>query len=195
MVHSIQLKTLLLTAKLKGVFYFLFIFSLATNSSSTHAQNSEVETAGTLVLVALPATAAVTTLMLKDYEGMEQFAAGFLINQFLTYTLKSAVRKERPDGDGFDSFPSRHTSTTFQSASFIQRRYGWKYGIPAYALASFSGFSRINGDKHDLVDVAVGAALGIGCSYIFTTPYEKQDYQISVSGNTNNFMIGLSYNF
>ncbi len=176
------------------VFSLIFLIS-CFNYQLSNAQSSEVETAGTAILGILPATAAVTTLVLKDYEGMEQFATGFLINQFLTYTLKTSVRKERPDGDGFDSFPSRHTSTTFQSASFIQRRYGWKYGIPAYALASFSGFSRINADKHDITDVIVGAALGIGCSYIFTTPYEKQDYQISVSGNTNTILVGFNYNF
>jgi membrane-associated phospholipid phosphatase len=176
------------------VLSLVFLLSIL-NCNFSQAQSSEVETAGTVILGILPATAAVTTLVLKDFEGMEQFAGGFILNQAITFSLKNIVRKERPDGDGFDSFPSRHTSTSFQSASFIQRRYGWKYGIPAYALASFSGFSRINADKHDIVDVVVGAALGIGCTYMFTTPYEKQDYQVSLSGSTNNVMVGFSYTF
>ncbi len=177
------------------LFVTLCIISFLFHFHKGHAQTPEVETAGDIILATLPATAIATTLLIKDHEGLGQFAEGFFLNQILTFSLKGIIGKERPDGDGFDSFPSGHTSTTFQSASFIQRRYGWKYGIPAYALASFTGFSRINADRHDIADVLVGAALGIGCTYAFTTPYEKQDYQISLTGGTDSIMIGFNYRF
>jgi membrane-associated phospholipid phosphatase len=160
-----------------------------------NAQTPGVETAGDVTLVTLPATAIATTLLIKDHEGLGQFAEGFFLNKILTFSIKGIVGRERPDGDGFDSFPSGHTSTTFQSASFIQRRYGWKYGIPAYALATFTGFSRVNADRHYVADVLVVAALGIGCTYVFTTPYEKQDYQVNITGDTNGFLVGFSYRF
>ena len=159
------------------------------------AQSAGIETIGDMFLFTLPATALSTTIITKDKKGLGQFAKGFGLNKILTFSLKEIVGRERPDGVGFDSFPSGHTSTTFQSASFIQRRYGWKYGIPAYALAGFTGFSRINADRHYLSDVLVGAAIGIGCTYLFTKPYEKQDYQLSISGNTRGFMFSFRYNF
>jgi membrane-associated phospholipid phosphatase len=41
-----------------------------------------------------------------------------------------------------------------------ERHYGWKIGVPAYALAGLMGVSRIHQDKHWLSDVVAGAALG-----------------------------------
>ena len=41
-----------------------------------------------------------------------------------------------------------------------ERHYGWKIGVPAYALAGLMGASRIHEDKHWLSDVVAGAALG-----------------------------------
>jgi membrane-associated phospholipid phosphatase len=159
------------------------------------AQSNGIRTTGDVILVTLPATALTTSLLLKDNQGLGQFAKGFGLNQILTFGFKGLVGKRRPDGIGLDSFPSGHTSTTFQSASFIQRRYGWKYGIPSYLLAGFTAYSRINANRHDLADVLAGAALGIGCTYLFTTPYENQDYQISISGSTKGFMFSLRYSF
>ncbi len=51
-------------------------------------------------------------------------------------------------------------------------RYGWKYGLPAYAAASFVGWSRIRANKHYPIDVIAGAAIGILSNYYFTTAYK-----------------------
>lgn len=83
-----------------------------------------------------------------------------LLAQGTTQALKFAVRRVRPDDTPF-SFPSGHTSTTFATATVLQRHFGWKVGVPAYALASYVGASRIQAKRHYLSDVAFGAALGI----------------------------------
>jgi membrane-associated phospholipid phosphatase len=41
-----------------------------------------------------------------------------------------------------------------------ERHYGWKAGLPAYALAAGIGLSRIEANRHHLSDVVAGAALG-----------------------------------
>ena len=71
-----------------------------------------------------------------------------------------AVGRTRPDGSVF-SFPSGHTATTFATATVLQRHFGWKVGIPAYAAATYVAASRIQVKRHYLSDVAFGAALGI----------------------------------
>ena len=48
----------------------------------------------------------------------------------------------RQDAKGRPS-PSIHSAVAFAGASYIQRRYGWKFGAPAYALAVDVGWSRI----------------------------------------------------
>jgi membrane-associated phospholipid phosphatase len=83
-----------------------------------------------------------------------------LITQGITAGIKLTVRRDRPDGTQY-SFPSGHTSTSFASATVLQRQFGWKVGIPAYGLATYVGLSRVQAKRHFLSDVAFGAALGI----------------------------------
>jgi membrane-associated phospholipid phosphatase len=83
-----------------------------------------------------------------------------VVNFTYTEVLKVAVGRERPNGEDHKSFPSGHTSQAFAMASVAQQHYGWKVGVPAYALAGLMGASRIHEDKHWLSDVVAGAALG-----------------------------------
>src|SRR5262249_2294602 len=85
---------------------------------------------------------------------------GQVMAELLTIGIKQGTRRARPEGSGF-SFPSGHTSASFASATVIQQHYGWKFGIPAYAIASYVGASRVEMRKHYLSDVAFGAAIGI----------------------------------
>lgn len=80
--------------------------------------------------------------------------------ELLTIGIKESTRRARPEGSGF-SFPSGHTSAAFASATVIQQHYGWKFGVPAYAVAAYVGASRLEIRKHYLSDVAFGAAIGI----------------------------------
>jgi membrane-associated phospholipid phosphatase len=66
--------------------------------------------------------------------------------------LKYSVPRERPEG----SDTSGHTSAAFSGATFIHRRYGWKYGIPAYLAVAFVGWSRVESGKHYSDDVLRG---------------------------------------
>ena len=100
--------------------------------------------------------------------------------------MKRIIRKKRPEGStAYNAFPSGHTSSAFQGASFIQRRYGWKFGLPAYVLAGFVGYSRIEGlnDRHDFWDVLGGAAVGIGSTYLFTKPFDSRKHTFIITGN------------
>ncbi len=131
-----------------------------------------IENAGTAIYLLLPAVTYGSTFAIHDKEGRKQFYKGFFTNLGVTWALKNIVTKTRPNESGDDSFPSGHTSVSFQSAAFIQKRYGWKYGIPAYLLSTFVAWSRVESDNHYTEDVLAGAAIGIASSYIFTHPYK-----------------------
>ena len=86
--------------------------------------------------------------------------------------IKALVDRDRPflhyarpktlvPGPHDASFPSGHAAVTFASATVLQRHFGWKVGIPAYAVASYVAASRVQMKRHYLSDVAFGAALGI----------------------------------
>jgi hypothetical protein len=92
---------------------------------------------------------------------------GQLIAEALTIGLKQSTRRNRPQGTGF-SFPSGHTTVSFTSATVLQRHFGWKVGLPAYAIAGYVGASRVQMKRHNLSDVAFGAALGIAAGRTVT---------------------------
>lgn len=173
--------------------FIAFVFIVITQSAWT--QNKTVETAGDVLLYAMPAVALGSTVIIGDGKGTWQFAKGFVANQAVIIGLKYAINKPRPYDNGDKAFPSGHTSTTFQSAAFIQRRYGWKFGIPAYALAAFTGWSRINAHKHDGWDVLAGAIIGVGSSYIFTKPYQREHMELTFNSWDGNYVLGFKYKF
>tara|TARA_R100000406_G_C3106476_1_gene123285 strand:+ start:1230 stop:1553 length:324 start_codon:yes stop_codon:yes gene_type:complete len=106
-----------------------------------------------------------------------------------------SINKQRPDMSNDNSFPSGHTSTVFHSAGYIHRRYGFKYSIPAYALAGFTAASRIDSNKHDILDVFAGAIIGLGANFLFTTEQEQKQMEISFNSNNGTYLIGFSYKF
>jgi membrane-associated phospholipid phosphatase len=130
-----------------------------------------VEKAGSVIRTLIPAVAYGTTFYLHDKDGRSQFYKSFFSNLAVTYALKAAVDKTRPDGSDNESFPSGHSSVAFQGAAFIGKRYGLKYGIPAYLGATFVAWSRVESDNHYTVDVVAGAVIGIVSSLVFTRPY------------------------
>mgnify|MGYP003635469063 CR=1 FL=1 len=164
-------------------------------SNVLKAQDQTLSTIGDVLIFAMPATALSSTIITGDEKGTWQFTKAFVVNQALTIGLKMAIDKPRPDLSNNASFPSGHSSTTFQSAAFIQKRYGWKYGTAAYALAGFTAYSRIQADKHDGWDVLAGAIIGVGSSYIITTQYQKEHLEITFNSSDDNYLLGFKYKF
>jgi len=152
---------------------------------STHGLANE--NAGSVLRVALPAIAWGATHYLDDKQGEEEFYWSFASTVVSTYAIKSVVDKDRPDGSGNDAFPSGHAAMAFQGAAFIQKRYGWKYGAAAYAVATYVGWTRVDSDKHDLSDVMMGALIGIASAQYFVT----ENRQFSVSPMFHQGSVGI----
>lgn len=131
-----------------------------------------IERAGDVLQVALPLSALGWSVMQEDWQGSRQLLASFGATIATTHALKFSINRTRPNGGGL-SFPSGHTASAFVGASYFQRRYGWQFGAPAYALAAFTGYSRVQADKHYWSDVFAGAALAIGVNYLLVDQYNE----------------------
>lgn len=149
-----------------------------------------VRTSGDVAAMLLPVTGMALVLVQKDWQGLKQGVLSGATTIGLTYALKYIIKKDRPDHSDLHSFPSMHASTSFAAAAFIQRRYGWRWGLPSYILSSYVGWSRVYGKKHDWFDVAAGAVIGAGCSYIFTRPFAEK-HQLSVAPLAGNGCYGI----
>ncbi len=134
---------------------------------------SNIEQSGDLVQYLLPTLALGTSYYLEDETGQSQFYRSFFANVLITHGLKNLTNKERPNGANRESFPSGHTSASFQAASFIHVRYGIGYAIPAYAAATFVGYSRVESKNHFTEDVVAGAIIGTISSFYYTSPYKN----------------------
>jgi membrane-associated phospholipid phosphatase len=140
-------------------------------ASPVAAENDGIETAGNVLTIALPLAGGGLALYHHDLDGALQIGASWAATYAASYLIQQVVKEERPDHSGWDSFPSDSTSTAFAAASSIQVRYGWNYGLPAYAVAAFVGYSRVEADRHHWTDVAAGAVLGWGIGQLLTDPY------------------------
>lgn len=159
----------------------------------TSAQKG-VKTSTDVLLVAMPAAALTGVLIARDWEGLKQGALTAVTTVGTTMLLKWVVNERRPDGSDYHSFPSGHSSTTFATAAFLQRRYGWKFGAPAYALATYTAWGRVFAKKHHWWDVVAGTAIGAGSAYIFTTPWARA-HELAICPYTDGRCFALSASF
>ena len=91
-----------------------------------------------------------------------------VLSQALVQGTKFTVQRERPDGSNNQSFPSGHTASMFATASVLNRYYGWKAGLPAYALGAYVGSARMAWNKHHISDVVMGAGFGLAAGRTVT---------------------------
>jgi membrane-associated phospholipid phosphatase len=118
---------------------------------------------------------------------IEDFKHPFVLFKTLLYTdaitelTKNLVYKERPDKSDSRSFISGHSSTNFAASAFFYKEIDdfldkWgatkdnntlRFSLKAvsftslYGWSSYVAYSRIRDNKHYLVDVLAGAAVGI----------------------------------
>lgn len=153
---------------------FLAALVLSDYVPQAHAANKDdVEDAGDVVQILLPSFAYISTGITRDKEGTTQFTKSLFTSLITTGLGKLASDKLRPQGTNTLSFPSGHTTAAFSGAAFINSRYGWKWGIPAYAGAVFVGYSRVAVDQHFLNDVVAGASVAQFANWNFVTPRGK----------------------
>ena len=149
----------------------LAALALVVSLGAGEARADGISRAGDVGAILLPAGSAAGALFANDHKGLAQLAESYASAMAVTYILKPVVDRTRPNG-GHMSFPSGHATSAFAGAAFLQRRYGWAFGVPAYGLASYVAYSRVHAKEHYTSDVVAGAAIGIATNFAFTHPRE-----------------------
>ncbi len=162
-----------------------------------------METAGTYVAIALPLAAGGIAVWQDDWTGVKQLAVVGALTVGTAYGLKHLVRECRPfahpcgpGGDNWDSFPSDTSALAFAPAQFLWQRYGWQYGVPAYAAAAFVGYSRVDAQKHHFWDVLTSAAISLAYNELITTRYRPhKSLYTAIEASPDGVHMSLNYNW
>ena len=164
-------------------------------SGGATAMASTTESIGTDIAVALPLIAGGVTVYKGDWTGTAELGLVGLTTVGTVYGLKHFVREPRPDHSDYQSFPSDTAALAFAPAQFLWDRYGWQYGLPAYAAATFVGWSRVDAKKHHWYDVAASAGISFGFSKLITTRYRVRGLYYGINASPDGGYIHMSYNF
>jgi len=160
------------------------------------SMEKNIETVGTGISIALPLTAAGIALYRDDRTGLAQLTVETLLTLGTVYGLNHVVREKRPDGSDWHSFPSNTTALAASGSSFLWGRYGWQFGLPAFAMTEFVSYSRIQAKQHHWYDTVASSAIAAGYGYVITTPFRKRwgvDTQLSAA--PDGASLQMSYNF
>jgi membrane-associated phospholipid phosphatase len=121
-------------------------------------------------------TAAYLVARATGHEGVADLSIAIvrtqMVNAIVTRGLKFLPRArpyETTATPAKGSFPSGHASAAFATATVLQRKWGWKAGVPSYVVATFVGATRLE-NAHFLSDVTFGAALGVASGLAIKLP-------------------------
>jgi hypothetical protein len=122
--------------------------------------DANVSRAGSILGSGGPGVAIALTQLFVDQKNGLRSTRALLFTSFTHFTSANIIHRERPNGHPL-AFPSGHTSSSFATATSLAYAYGPYVGVPALALATFVGVTRIADDAHWVSDTVAGAALGI----------------------------------
>ena len=165
-------------------------------AQQTGASAKALTTAGTGVAIALPLIAGGISVYKDDWAGVGQLAVDTVATVGTVYALKNIVRERRPDGSDWQSFPSDTTALGASGSSYLWARYGWQYGLPAFAASQFVSFTRVDAKKHHWYDTAASSLIAIGYSQIFTTHFrERYNVYTDLDASPDGAMLRVAYDF
>ena len=103
-----------------------------------------------------------------------------ILTQISVQSAKYVMQRRRPDASDHLSLPSGHSAGTFATATVLQKHFGWKVGIPAYAAGAYVASSRMSANKHHLSDVIMGAAFGIAAAHTVSVGTGQHRFEMNV---------------
>lgn len=152
------------------------VLALIVPTGAFAGKNTKIETAGTAIAISLPLVAGgISLLHHQDWDGVAELTASTVATVGAALILSRIVHEQRPDHSDFHSFPSDTAALAYAPADYLWARYGWEYGVPAYAAAMFVGYSRVNAKKHRWYDVAASSVIAFGCNYAIVTRYHERN--------------------
>lgn len=124
----------------------------------------------------IPLGAFWYTHNIDDRDGRDQYMWSMGTSLFVITSARLAFNEHeygtRPNGHPY-GFPSGHIAFLGSGAAFIQDRYGWEAGIPAWAATAYTAYVRVEDGHHRWRDVIVAGLFTAAASQYFVRPYPQ----------------------
>lgn len=177
----------------------LALFLLPGLHAPPAAAVEDWEVAATDVLTGVvPLGAFWLTHAKDDREGRDQYLWSMGTTLVVVTTARVLFNDhdwgERPNGHPY-GFPSGHMAFFGAGAAFLQDRYGWRWGVPAWTAAAYTAYVRVEDDHHRWRDVIVGTAVAVGVSQYFVTPYPDLTVKPLFGGGSDGGATGLALDY
>lgn len=126
-------------------------------------------------------------------------AASYVLACGTTWALKQAIHERRPDGTDNHAFPSGHATVAFAGAAILDKEFRhvspW-ISVGGYAVATGVAVDRLVRNRHEWQDVAAGAAIGVGGTWLGywlgdKITGESSRYRVAFGGNSVSLAIHL----
>lgn len=172
------------------------LLAACVTTGAAQAKTDNIERAGQAIAIAMPFVAGGISIARNDWNGLGQMGIVTIASVGTAYGLKYVVHEERPDHSDNKSFPSDTSALAFAPANYLWDRYGWQWGVPAYLLAGFVGYSRVEAKQHHWWDVAASAGIAFGYNKLFTTRYMRRNNIYGTAyATSHSAYVGMTYNF
>jgi hypothetical protein len=140
----------------------------------TTSYKADAQSVALGVAIALPVVATGVTIAKHDRAGAAELLVGSFLSVTTAYALNNIVREERPDGSSYHSFPAETSALAASSSSYLWGRYGWQYGIPAYAASDLVSLSLAQAKKARWYDTLASSAIATGYSLAVTRRFRSR---------------------
>ena len=177
----------------RGVAAACVIFGLLNLGAAALAVS---EFSGTSVMTVIPVTALASAYLKGDSEGEKQWLRNLLANQLLNSAARLGFNYtslgKRPDGSGY-GFPSGHVAFAGSGAAFLEERYGWEYGLPAWLATGYVAYVRVDNEDHHWRDVVAASVLSFAVGKLFVTPENALHLAPVIGPDLIGFRLGRSW--
>ena len=166
-------------------------------SASAAAPDSSLRKAGNILTVALPVTAiGVTLLHHRDWRGLGEFAVSAGLTVGAAYAIRQMVREQRPDHSDFHTLTPPDLALADASADYMWSRYGWRYGVPAYAASALVSYALSDAKKNHWYDTLASGALAFGFNYAIVDRYHEHRVHVTAGPTpSGGAMLRFAVNF
>jgi membrane-associated phospholipid phosphatase len=176
---------------------------LALGAAPAHARDPEDVahweiTATDVMTGVIPLGALWLTHVKDDAAGRKQYLWSMGTTLVVINSARLAFNDHawgtRPNGHPY-GFPSGHLAFVGAGAAFLQERYGWAWGVPAWLATGYVAEVRVSDNHHRWRDVLVSAAFAQASAMYFATRYPDMTVRPLIDLGSGAGGVQLEYRF